>query len=66
VDASKKIFVAAGILIFDFEFLIGERCLPSLDYPVVRTRGKHSMAVLPRTPIQRSSVKLGISFASVW
>jgi len=26
VDASKKIFVATGILVFDFELFIGGRC----------------------------------------
>jgi hypothetical protein len=26
IDASKKIFVATGILVFDFELFIGERC----------------------------------------
>jgi hypothetical protein len=26
VDTSKKIFVATGILVFDFEFFIGGRC----------------------------------------
>jgi hypothetical protein len=34
LDASKKIFVAAGILVFDFELFIGERVEETNRWPL--------------------------------
>ena len=38
VDASKKISVATGIIVFDFDLFIGERCRKRADSSTNKTR----------------------------
>jgi hypothetical protein len=46
MDASKRIFVATGILLFDFELFIGARCRFVIDY--LRSKGVMRIAAEPR------------------
>ena len=62
MDASKKIFVVTGILVFDFEFFIGVRCTKSVSTAKTKTCESSKTPLTPQlTPKSQKQGKIDTS-----